>query len=524
VTRGASGMPPGAFVLRALPVLIVALLGLRVVLAGWPGLWIDEAFSLYHARAPLGDLWGEGWRLESSPPLYYSTLWAWIRVVGDSEIAARLLSVGLTGVSTWLVCRAATTLAGRTAGLFAAACWLLPALAVEYSLEIRPYALTAVFVAAATAALARALVEQREGRIRGAGAGAGAAVRAVAPIVLAGTAAFYTHTTAFSALVGLAAATAYFGWRTRAGAGYAKAWAAGCAALALLCLPHLGVALGVLGSNRDGLAWIPSSFDPRYVSHVVRQLVLGQVVWPGAVTVPLALAVYAGLAAAAWRLRDRADVIAIGVVLPLAGGLALWLAGAIQPILMARTLLWTWVPLSVLVGCVAVRLDGRRPMPRLIAIAALLLSAATLAGLLAQRDVQRPWHAALQALEAAIRPGDRLLLLDPEIGCVVDRYGGPALRAAPRAQLRMGAHQTFWSGQRIDIGCNALPSATEAEIGTRPGVADWVLIGDGRQADDVSRMLTHERARLRADGGITVGGRSSAVRIVGADGAAPGPR
>ena len=506
--------------LRLLPALIVGLFVLRAAVASWPGLWIDEVFSLEHARAPIARLWTEGWRLESSPPLYYTALWAWIRLSGDSETAARLLSLALTVVSTLLVQRAAATLAGRAAGQVAAACWLLPALAFEYSLEIRPYALKAVWIAAATAALARALVGHRAGRI----IGAGGAIRAIAPIALAGAAAFYTHTTAFAALVGLAAASAFYGWRMRAGAGFAKAWLAGCAALGLLCLPQLAMALGVLAGNRAGLAWIPSSFDPGAVSWVARQFVLGQISGPMPVTVGLGMAVYAGLAAAAWRVRDRVEVLAVGVVLPVVGGFAVWIAGVGQAILMPRTLLWAWVPLAVLVGCAAVRLDWRRTAPRVLATAVLLLSGATLAAWLAQRDVQRPWRTALLELETRIRPGDRVLMLDPEIGCLVERYAGPAVRAAQRARLSLGEHQTFWSGQRIDLGCNALPVVTADGVGARPGAADWLLTGDARQRADAAGLVAREGDRLRARAGIAVGGVQAAVSLVGVGSTRPESR
>ncbi|MFZ4761179.1 MAG: glycosyltransferase family 39 protein, partial [Burkholderiaceae bacterium] len=118
-----------------------ALLALRVPVAAQPAMWIDEAFSLYHAHGSFAHLWTEGWRLESSPPLYYSVLWAWIRLVGDGEFAARLLSLALSAGSTAFVYAAARTLAGRVAAAVAALTWLLPALAFEYSIEIRPYAL-----------------------------------------------------------------------------------------------------------------------------------------------------------------------------------------------------------------------------------------------------------------------------------------------------------------------------------------------------------------------------------------------
>lgn len=489
---------------------IGALLVLRGAVAGSPGLWIDEGFSLAHARSPFVQLWTEGWRLESSPPVYYTLLWMWTGLVGHSEVAARLLSVLLTGVGALFVHRAARVLAGPTAAALAVVAWMLPALAFEYSIEIRPYALLMVFVAGAVFALARALVAHRERRI----ADATAALRAVAPVVLAGTAAFYTHTTAFACLVGLAAAALYHGWRTRAGAGFFAAWLGGCVALALLCAPHVVVALGVLDSNRAGLAWIPSSFDPRHLAMVGRHLVLGQIYWDTLLMTLLAAVVYVGLAALAWRCRARSEVVAIGVVLPLVGFVALWVAGMSQPILMARTVLWLWVPFAVLAGCAAAGLDWRRPAPRAAAVAAVLLAAATTAGYLEDRPHQRPWHAALVELEARIKPGDGVLLLDSEVGCVLDRYAGPALNAAPQARLHLGRFQTFWSGQRLNLGCNDLPLVGASAIGHLNGAADWVLTGDERQRNDLERLLARERGRLEVLDRIVIGRYPTATRIV----------
>lgn len=486
------------------------LLVLRGVLADQPALWIDEGFSLYHARGPLGHLWTDGWRLESSPPTYYSVLRAWSVLAGDSETAARLLSLLLTAVAALFVHRAARVLAGPTAAAVAVVVWMLPALAFEYSLEIRPYALLMVFVAGAVSALAHALVAHRERRI----GDARAAVRAVAPVVLAGAAAFYTHTTAFACLAGLAAAALYHGWRTRAGAGFFAAWLGGCVALALLCAPHVVVALGVLDSNRAGLAWIPSSFDPRHLALVARHLVLGQIYWSTPLMLALAAAVYAGLAVLAWRCRERTEVIAIGAVLPVVGFLALWFAGASQPILMARTVLWLWVPLAVLVGCAAAGLDWRRPAPWAAAVAVVLLAGASTTGYLQDRPHQRPWHAALVELESRIKPGDGVLLLDSEVGCVVDRYAGPALREAPRARLHLGQFQRFWSGQRLNLGCNDLPLVGASAIGHLNGSADWVLTGDERQRNDLERLLAHERGRLEVVERIVIGRYPTATRIV----------
>ncbi|MEI7445057.1 MAG: glycosyltransferase family 39 protein [Burkholderiales bacterium] len=507
MTASAGARPPGSLAFRVLPPLVVALFALRVALATLPGLWIDEVFSLQHALGPLSGIWGEGWRLESSPPLYYFTLWVWVRLVGDGEVAARMLSVLLTVVSTLLVRRAAVTLAGREAGWIATACWLLPALAVEYSVEIRPYALVGVLVAAATAALARALVDHRTGRI----VDARGTARAVAPIVLAAAAMFYAHTTTFSVIAGLAAAAAFHGWRTRASAGYARAWAAGCAATAVLCLPQLVFALGVIASNRAGLAWIPSSFDPHYVSWVLREWVIGQVAWPAVASVPVAVGVFAAIAAAAAKVRDRVEVIAVGAVLPAVGAFALWIAGVNQAILMHRTLLWTWIPVAVLLGCAAVRL-GRRPLLAAGAVA-LAISASTTATWIARHDLQRPWHAALRELEAKVRPGDRLLLLDPEVGCLVARYAGPAVREAPRVRLRLPTHPPPDTGQRIALGCNELPEVGLADVGSASPAGDWLLTGDDRQRRDARARVAELSDRLVEDDAVSIGPFLLALRV-----------
>jgi hypothetical protein len=159
-----------------------------------------------------------------------------------------------------------------------------------------------------------------------------------------------------------------------------------------------------------------------------------------------------------------------------------------------------------------------------LATAVLLLSGATLAAWLAQRDVQRPWRTALLELETRIRPGDRVLMLDPEIGCLVERYAGPAVRAAQRARLSLGEHQTFWSGQRIDLGCNALPVVTADGVGARPGAADWLLTGDARQRADAAGLVAREGDRLRARAGIAVGGVQAAVSLVGVGSTRPESR
>jgi hypothetical protein len=496
---------PGA--VAVLGAAAVALLLLRVPLAQTPGVWIDEAFSLYHAQQPIARLWTEGWRLESSPPLYYSLLWAWIRVVGDSEIGARLMSLGLTAVTAWVVAASARALAGRLAGAIACVVVLLPALAFEYSVEIRPYPLQLLCVALTLWGVARALVAHRARRLDG----APALARTLASIVLPAAAAFYVHTTSFAFLAALAVATAAYGLATRAGRGYAKAWLAGCAVLAVLCLPQAFMAAGVATSNRAGLAWMPPTFHLSTQSLVWRHVALGQIYWPMTIAWSLAGAVYLSILAAAWRMRARPEVLAVGAAVPLVGTLTLIAAGALQSVLMARTALWLWVPFAVLVGCAASTLSWRRWPPRIAAVAVLGLAAATTLAYLDDRPMQRPWPGVIDELGTRIGRDDRVLVLDPELGCLLERYAQGSLRTAPRGRIEPGPRPRF-RGQRLDITCNRLVPVAPVTLARESLGADWVLTGDDTQRRELDALLRREPL-LQATERIMRGGRPLATRV-----------
>jgi hypothetical protein len=491
----------------ALGLACVALIALRVPIAAMPALWIDEVFSLYHSSRSLGHLWTEGWRLESSPPLYYTLLWAWMRAVGDGEFAARLLSLALYAGTTVFVYGAARTLSGRAAGTIASLTWLLPALLVEYSIEIRPYALQHLCIAAAIAAWARTLVAARAGELRD----APAVAKSLAPIVLAATASFYTHTTSFGFIAGLAGAAAAYGLATRAGRGYAAGWAAACAITAVLCLPQAFAAAGVAESNRAGLAWMPSTFDVVEQSRLWRCFALGQTYWSFGLSMPMALMVHAAFAAAAWRMRLRPEVLAIGVGASVLGIAAMLIAGTVQSVLLPRTVSWLWLPLAVLVGCAAASVDRRAVGPRAVAIGFVALFAATTVLNVQQRSAERPWSEVLAELSQRTLPGDAVVMLDPEIGCLLDRYAAGALRNAPRGRLELGDSQRFRSGQRLDIGCNVLPVVTADAFGSSGST--WVLTGDMAQRTDLDAVLAVGTNAARVSDTIVRGGRVMATRF-----------
>ncbi len=60
---------------------------LRMTRLGEQNVWWDEALAIWAVRKPFMDatLWTAG---DVHPPLYFWTLWAWVRLVGQSELAA----------------------------------------------------------------------------------------------------------------------------------------------------------------------------------------------------------------------------------------------------------------------------------------------------------------------------------------------------------------------------------------------------------------------------------------------------
>ena len=74
-------------------VALTLLLGavLRLLWLGHKSLWLDEAFSLWMANRPLGELWGQLVALDQHPPAYYLLLHLWTGWTGQSEVGLRLL-------------------------------------------------------------------------------------------------------------------------------------------------------------------------------------------------------------------------------------------------------------------------------------------------------------------------------------------------------------------------------------------------------------------------------------------------
>lgn len=131
-------------------------LGLRIFLLGNARLWYDESGSVWMAQLPwekmiaatAGDV---------HPPLYLAILWAWVRMAGTSEAAARLPSVIFSMLCiplTYLIARR-LKLSNSTALVAAGLMAVLPS-QLNYAQEARMYSLlTLEFGLALYAALSR---------------------------------------------------------------------------------------------------------------------------------------------------------------------------------------------------------------------------------------------------------------------------------------------------------------------------------------------------------------------------------
>ncbi len=140
------------------PAMIGAVAALAALIGvGSRSLWFDEAFSLRVAHLPVGRFVSTVLNAEPFNGLYYGVLKAWIRVAGDSPIAARMPSVlaaVVAVVATYLVGR---RLLGERAGVIGAVFLAFHGLLLQYAQEVRAYALATALVAVATWLLLRAV-------------------------------------------------------------------------------------------------------------------------------------------------------------------------------------------------------------------------------------------------------------------------------------------------------------------------------------------------------------------------------
>jgi mannosyltransferase len=135
---------------RAAPWLLVGILlmsfALRTYRLGDQSVWWDEGLAAWAARQSLSEI-AEWTSSDVHPPLYFWILHYWRLLAGETEFGLRALSVAV-GVLTVAACyRLGLTVGGRLTGLAAALVVGVSRFDIQWSQEMRMYALAALLAA-----------------------------------------------------------------------------------------------------------------------------------------------------------------------------------------------------------------------------------------------------------------------------------------------------------------------------------------------------------------------------------------
>jgi mannosyltransferase len=163
---------------------------LRLIAIQSRGIWYDDAFSVFLAAKPFGQI-VTGTAADTMPPLYYFLLHAWMWM-GDSVWLLRSLNVLISLGTVALVYTWISSMAGEKAGLWAALVTAVSPLQVYQAQELRMYALLTLALAGYAWFFMR--LAQSDFRFK-------AQVWHWFGFVLCGTLAMYTHNLAIFTLI-----------------------------------------------------------------------------------------------------------------------------------------------------------------------------------------------------------------------------------------------------------------------------------------------------------------------------------
>ncbi len=147
-------------------VIIITLVGgfLRVLLVGTKGMWLDETFSVWMANHSVGDMLQWIVKIDQHPPLYYLLLHYWIALNGDTPYSVRLLSVLFGAGTIPIIYLIGKRISGVVMGLAAAVLLSLSLFNIYFAQETRMYTLLTFNAAVAIYALVWLLTDSRSVR------------------------------------------------------------------------------------------------------------------------------------------------------------------------------------------------------------------------------------------------------------------------------------------------------------------------------------------------------------------------
>ncbi|HEY3082870.1 MAG TPA: glycosyltransferase family 39 protein [Chloroflexota bacterium] len=117
--------------------LCLVALALRLSGLGDAALWVDESFTWFDYRHPLGQILGA--RLNVHPPAYGLLMHAWMPLGGESEYALRLPAALLSILAVPALWRLGVRLGGRPTGALAALLVAVAPLGLGFAREARMY-------------------------------------------------------------------------------------------------------------------------------------------------------------------------------------------------------------------------------------------------------------------------------------------------------------------------------------------------------------------------------------------------
>lgn len=136
---------PRAWIILALVLVLLLGFGLRAANLGDKNVWWDEAWTIVAARQGLSDLTLQI-ASDVHPPLYFWLLHGWMTLVGDSEFAARFLSLIWGILTVALTYPLAKRFTSRHTALLAALLTALSRFHIWWSQEARMYTLATLAV------------------------------------------------------------------------------------------------------------------------------------------------------------------------------------------------------------------------------------------------------------------------------------------------------------------------------------------------------------------------------------------
>jgi len=376
---------------------MILLLGLtfRLFHLDYLSLWNDETFSRYYYQSGLRYMWTEGLQWESSPPLYYMAIGAWMQIFGTGEIGMRSLSVAASLGAIILVYALGREMLSRRQALLAAALFAASATQIYFAQEARPYSLLLLPVAVTLLMCARYLRGQHSTWSL-----AGYATSAVLCIYTHATMVFFVGACGLTVLAWSAAP-----WRGQVHVG---GWIAANVAVALLSFPEI---LGMLSHVKaDRLAWMPP-LTWHEIGLVFSQVVVGPLSRPDFPGEQLAALLICLLVLSLWLYplgrRPAIVLLAIpGIYSACVLGVSLF-----QPILVGRIFCWTWIPLCLVLAHV---LSTRSILQLVVATATFLVFSVGLTDqFTASADAKEPWRSVVRQVRAALSCAD-LIVLGPQ--------------------------------------------------------------------------------------------------------------